>query len=296
MSTDTQAPVVCDWTAIDWSQHRRFAEVGSTRTNVVDIGEGPAVIFLHGLGGNWQNWLENLPALASDHRCIAVDLPGFGESALPADSVSVDYYALWVADLVRTLGLPSATLVGNSMGGQIAAEVALQTPELVDRLVLVDAAGISVESLKNERVVMLLQRADRLLAFWSTQIVARGWRLATRRRARRTLMSLWVANPDVLRPGLVTELAKGTGKPGFAAALKSVTSHRIRSRLTAISQPTLIVWGELDRITPVRDAYEFHAAIRGSRVVVWPDTGHLSMIERAQEFNELLRGFLSRPS
>lgn len=281
---------------IDWGRHRRQVQVGGSTVNLVVIGSGPPLLLVHGLGGNWQNWLENIPALARENTVIAPDLPGFGESELPSEQITIEFYADWLARLVADLGHERVRVIGNSMGGQIAAELALRKPQLVERLVLVDAAGISVESLRNARGVMMLQSADWLLSFWSRRVVRRGMRLTSRPRARRRLLSLWFCAPGSVPLPLIAELARGTGKPGFSAALRAVTGHTISARLPAVAAPTLIVWGAADRITPVRDAQAFGAAIAGARVEVLPETGHLAMIERAHEFNVLVLEFLRTPT
>jgi pimeloyl-ACP methyl ester carboxylesterase len=280
------------WLDVDWRRHRRWVTIGGARVNCVDMGRGPAIVLIHGLGGNWQNWLDNIPHLAARNRVIAMDLPGFGESEMPHDKISIDFYAAWIRDLLETLGVEQCVLIGNSMGGQIAAEVTLRHPELVERLVLVDAAGISAENFNKPATVEIMRRADRLFSFWSKQVVTRSRRLALRRGGRRALMSLWVQNPDDLSAQLVIELGRGTGKPGFPDALRALTQHPQRARLRQIARPTLIVWGASDRICPVRDAHEFHGAIRNSRLVILPDTGHLSMLERPDEFNALMDEFL----
>jgi pimeloyl-ACP methyl ester carboxylesterase len=285
-----------EWIDVGWRKHRRLVTVGGHRVNCVEIGpahsSASAVLLIHGLGGNWQNWLENIPQLARRHRVVAIDLPGLGESEMPTEAITIGFYADWVTKLLRTLEIERCTLIGNSMGGQIAAEVTLAHPELVDKLVLVSAAGISAENFNKQSTIELLKRADRLFSFWSKQVVTRGRRLTRRRRARRALMALWVRHPDRLSGPLVAELARGTGKPGFADALTALTTHALRSRLRKIDRPVLIVWGDEDRVTPLRDAHEFHSAIRGSRLVIYADTGHLSMLERPAEFNALLDEFL----
>src|SRR5919112_6471921 len=135
-----------DWRETDWSRELKRVEVDGTPINYVDVGSGrqEPVVLVHGLGGQWQNWLENIPRLAQDRRVIAMDLPGFGLTPEPEDDdISIPGYGRWVNELCDKLGLEQIDLVGNSMGGYIAAEVAIQFPERVSRLVLVSAAGIS---------------------------------------------------------------------------------------------------------------------------------------------------------
>src|SRR3954471_7617845 len=126
-----------DWIDVDWREHQSWVHVGGRPVNVISLGSGPPVVFVHGLGGSWQNWLENLPFFARKFRVIACDLPGFGESPMPLEDISISGYGKFVVGLLDALEIERAHLVGNSMGGFIAAEVALQAPERVDRLVLV---------------------------------------------------------------------------------------------------------------------------------------------------------------
>jgi pimeloyl-ACP methyl ester carboxylesterase len=132
-----------DWRDTDWAKELKTVEVDGVPMNYIDVGtdtgaEEPAVL-VHGLGGQWQNWLENIPRLAVDRRVVAMDLPGFGLTPQPVDDegISIPRYGRFVNGLCDALGLETVELVGNSMGGYIAAEVALQFPERVNRLVLV---------------------------------------------------------------------------------------------------------------------------------------------------------------
>ena len=133
------------WMDVDWREHQRWVSVAGRPVNTVVLGSGPPLVFIHGLSGRWPNWLEQLAALAARHRVIAMDLPGFGHSPMPARPISMDLYADIVAGLLDELGVERPVLVGNSMGGLIASELAISRPERVERLVLVSAAGISTQ-------------------------------------------------------------------------------------------------------------------------------------------------------
>ncbi len=134
-----------EWMDMDWRRHLRWVRIGGRLVNVVDIGEGAALIFVHGLSGSWQNWLETIPHFARDHRVIALDLPGFGQSEMPAEPISVSGYARMLEELYGALAIASATIVGTSMGGFVGADFAIRYPHRVERLVLVAAAGLSME-------------------------------------------------------------------------------------------------------------------------------------------------------
>src|SRR3954451_8955179 len=153
-----------DWRGIDWREHLRSTEIAGRRVKFVDVGSvrGPPVLFVHGLGGSWQNWLENIPGVAgAGHRAIAVDLPGFGESEMPREKISISGYGRWIESLLEDLETGPVALVGNSMGGFIGAETAIKYPAQLERLVLVSAAGITIEHQRNDAAMGFLYRTER---------------------------------------------------------------------------------------------------------------------------------------
>lgn len=281
-----------EWMDVDWREHLRWVRVDERWVNVVDIGSGPALVFLHGLAGCWQNWLETIPAFARDHRVIALDLPGFGASPMPAQPISMPGYARLLDELFVTLGVDSATLVGSSMGGFVACEFAIRYAAQVQRLCLASPAGLSMEHMRNERNQGLRARLENYLFFGTGWLASRSDRVVRSERLRRALLMLVAAYPDRLPPQLVVEQVRGAGKPGFDDALDAMTGYPIRDRLGEIGCPTLVVWGELDRLVPVADAGEFEWLIPRAHKVVYEDTGHLVMLERPDRFNADLRAFL----
>jgi pimeloyl-ACP methyl ester carboxylesterase len=281
------------WLDVDWRSHQRWLEIGGRRVNVIELGSGPPVVFVHGLSGSWQNWLEQLPVFARDHRVVAFDLPGFGASEMPDWQISISGYGRWMDALYDALGIDVAAVVGNSMGGFISAELAIAYPARVERLVLVSAAGLTVEHQRHDRTLTVLRTLDRRLAAYAGWLGTRSDTLARRRRARRMIFGLVAHRPDLLPGPLVAEQIRGSGKPGFVPALDALTSYPIRDRLPEIACPTLIVWGTKDWLVPVRDADEFARLIPNARKVVWPKTGHMAMLERPAAFNRLLAAFLA---
>ena len=281
-----------DWRRIDWLRHLRQVEIDGRAVNYVDIGAGDRepIVFVHGLGGQWQNWLENLPRAAQERRVIALDLPGFGLSAMPREPIAISSYGRTVEALIDRLGLGRVDVVGNSMGGYIGAEVAIQFPQRVDQLLLVSAAGISSADLAHAPIMVL----GRVAAAIATHTAAQDRKLAGRPKSRHLALELVARHPSRLKPDLAYEgFFKGTGKPGFTDALRASLDYDFRDRLPDIGVPTLIVWGEKDSIIPVKDANEFERLIPDSRKVVMKDTGHIAMAERPETFNELMMEFLA---
>jgi pimeloyl-ACP methyl ester carboxylesterase len=161
----------------------------------------------------------------------------------------------------------------------------------VQRLVLVSAAGLTVEYQRNEHALGVLRFGKRLLLAWGGFVGARSEAIASRPRARRMLMRVVVHDADRLPAPLIAEQVRGAGNPGFVDALDALTDYPIRARLGEIACPTLIVWGAEDRLVPVRDAAEFERLIPDARKVVWAETGHVPMLERPAAFNALVEEF-----
>lgn len=284
------------WLDIDWSTRQRWVVLAGATVNVCEIGpvDGAPVVFVHGLSGSWQNWLENLPALAdAGYRCVALDLPGFGASPTPRERITISGYGAILDELLGELGIDAAAVVGNSMGGFIGAELAIRFPRRVERLVLVSAAGLTIETQRNDTAQAVLNRLDFALSAYAGWFASKSEFVSRRRHLRRGTFAFVAAHPELLPAPLVAENLRGSGKPGFIPGLAALTTYPIRDRLTDIACPTLVVWGTKDRLVPVRDASEFERLIPDARKVVYPDTGHVAMLERPAAFNALLRAFIA---
>jgi pimeloyl-ACP methyl ester carboxylesterase len=282
------------WLDIDWRSHQRWVTVEGNPINTIELGEGPPLVFVHGLGGSWQNWLEQLPELAREHRVVAMDLPGFGYSPMPHEQISIAGYARLLDGLLAELGIDAAGVIGNSMGGFIGAELAISFPQRVERLVLVSAAGLSTHNDPVPvRAMPALVRLERIIAAGTAWLAAKSETVMRRRRLREATLYAVVRHPGRLPPALAAEQLRGAGKPGFIAALQAVIDYDVRDRLPEIACPTLIVWGDRDRLISVRDADVFEELIPNSRKVIFEDTGHMAMLERPAAFNALLEDFLA---
>jgi pimeloyl-ACP methyl ester carboxylesterase len=262
--------------------------------NTIELGEGPPVVFVHGLSGSWQNWLEQLPVLAREHRVVALDLPGFGYSPMPREEISIAGYARLLDGLLDELEIAAAAVVGNSMGGFIGAELAIAFPQRVERLVLVSAAGLSTHNdPRTVHAMPALIRLQRIIAASAAWLASKSEEVVRRPRLREAALNVVVRHPSRLPAALAAEQLRGAGKPGFIPALEALIGYDVRDRLPQIACPTLIVWGERDRLITVKDADVFEELIPNSRKVIFEDTGHMAMLERPEAFNELLSGFLA---
>jgi pimeloyl-ACP methyl ester carboxylesterase len=283
-----------EWLDIDWSSHQRWVNVDGTPVNTIELGEGPPMLFVHGLSGSWPNWLEQLPIFAADRRVLAIDLPGFGSSPMPDREITISGYARLLDRLLGELGIDAAAVVGNSMGGFIAAELAIAYPQRVERLVLVSAAGISTyDEPRVHRAIPSLMRTERILAATGAWVASKSDAVARRPRLREAALNVVLRHPSRIPAALAAEQIRGAGKPGFLPALQAILEYDFRDRLPEIACPTLIVWGDSDRLVNVRDADTFAELIPNSRKVIFEDTGHMAMLERPAAFNALLRDFLA---
>ncbi|HWB70223.1 MAG TPA: alpha/beta hydrolase [Solirubrobacterales bacterium] len=280
-----------EWLSIDWREHLRRVELPGAAVNYVEIGEGEPLVFVHGISSCWQAWLENLPHFGRGHRAIALDLPGFGKSPMPSWEIDIPAYGRLLHDFCEKLGVErSPMLVGNSLGGFVAAEAVTAAPGRFDRLVLASAAGIVNTWNPQERAV-LISYAWRTFgpAFFS-----RREAIMRHPRLRQAVFGAFVRYPNGLRPELLWEqLAGGAESPGFSDALRAAIGHDIRERLPQLRTPTQIVWGFNDRVIPVQAALSYHRRIPGSKLEIFERTGHLPQLERPARFNALLDEFLS---
>jgi len=284
------------WLDVDWGKHQRWVILDGQPVNVIELGSGPPLVFVHGLIGRWTHWMEQLTAFASTHRVIAVDLPGFGDSPLPAEQISVSGYARTIDKLLDALQISAAAIVGHSMGGFTSVELAINFPERVERLVLVSPAGLSTYN--DPRSLHMLAQARRFKGIFNAYhawVGAHAELFARRPRLRRLepTTNIVTRHPDRLPAQYAAEFVRGLAAPGFIDGIEANLNYDYRDRLGEIACPTLIVWGKRDKVVSAKDADLYEQLIPNARKVIFDDTGHMAMIERPVAFNALLEEFLS---
>jgi pimeloyl-ACP methyl ester carboxylesterase len=294
-----------DWRAIDWTQHQSWARILGRWMNVVELGPtdrpepvGEPVVLIHGHQGRWAHWLENLPALARHHRVITPDLPGFGDSEMPAGELAISGYAEAVAGLLEQRGVRRAAVVGHSMGGFVAAELAITRPDLVERLVLVSAAGLSDRYVGVPTAVITHPSGTNVArVLLAERGLPEGLRrsVSARPRARVAAVGFAMLRPDRISSELIYEYVKGAGRPGAAPAALALAAYDFSDRVTEIACPTLVVWGRQDRMVPFACLQRYHEAIPHSEIEVFERTGHCPPAERPLRFNAVVEAFLDRP-
>jgi pimeloyl-ACP methyl ester carboxylesterase len=257
------------WRSRAWQQHVAYTVLAGRRMRYIDVGEGPAVILVHGLASTWSAWHRNILELATDHRVIAVDLPGFGRSDRLRGPVEIRHYADALRRLLDQLGVGRVRIVGHSMGGIIAQQFASRLPERSAALVLVACGG----------------PAGRLQeSFFRAMAVA---------PLRRQLIGWVVHDPSVVSRELAADMiATACRAPGTAAAVRASLRDMHQQDTGLIACPTLVVAGRRDRIVSLTSIDRVAAAIPGARYEIMPDAGHNPMFEHPEAFNALLRSFL----
>jgi pimeloyl-ACP methyl ester carboxylesterase len=280
-----------DWLKIDWRPHLRQVELPGSLVNYVEIGEGEPIVFVHGISGSWQNWLENLPHFSHSHRAIALDLPGFGSSPMPSWPIDMQAYGRLLHDFCEKLGLgKEVTLVGNSMGGLVAAEAVLAEPQRFRRLVLVSAAGFINTWLPHQRGVA----TSRAWSRFGARVGALARFSVTHPLARWLNFRFVIRYPGRLRKELLWEqVNSGVPCPGFADALTALIEYDARDRLEEIEIPVMIIWGFEDWVISAAAALSYHRRIPQSRLEIFEHTGHVPQLERPSRFNAVVEDFIA---
>ena len=281
-----------------------FVDVGDLRLHHTFGGRGaPAVVFVHGLGSSgYIEWRFNLPEVARSHRVLAPDLPGFGKSAKPPVGYGVPLFARSVEGYLRTLRLRSGVLVGASMGGRVAMEVALRRPELVRKLVLVNTLGLGRPRLQLPYPLVMVPRVGEAVLGLLRGTLRRSSGDSIRRLARRYLGfsgDLERTMDDAYLAEL-RELHEAEGfHRAYLATVRSLARPGPLARgpdiLTGLARtgiPILLVWGAQDPLFPLEHAERAHRDLPGSRLAVIEGAGHTPQAERPDEFNRVLDSFL----
>jgi pimeloyl-ACP methyl ester carboxylesterase len=272
-----------DWRTMDWSTHIHDARVAGRPLRYVDLGEGAPLLLVHGTGGAWQSWLLNLGPLAARHRVIAVDLPGFGRSGCLPAAPDMRAYVASLVELLDQLGLAQVTVLGHSLGGVVAMRFAVDHPERTASLVLVDGGGVALTPLRLRLVVRTLLVVNALM---SRRAVVRA--LVRRPRLRRVAMAGFVRDPEIADAALANEMLSTFAAPGLVDAVTSAASDDVGDHAERVAAPTLLVWGEADRLIPLSVAEELASRLSQARLEVMPGVGHCPMLERPERFNALI--------
>ncbi|WP_139043301.1 alpha/beta fold hydrolase [Mycobacterium lentiflavum] len=276
------------WTDIDWAPSIASRVINGLRLQYLDYGAGPAVVLLHGMASSWQWWLENIPALAQQHRVIAVDLPGFGQSdPLPAPA-EMATHARTVLDLLTELGIESATVSGHSMGGLVAIEMFKADPRRTSNLILVDSGGVPMSERRLAVILVVLRLCS---AFLRRRFVRHA--LATRMWVRQIALRAAFRDPRAMSPELAAMTMPAFGGPGSVDAIPAAARSVHATVPESITCPVLLVWGEHDVVVPPSCAHQMHDKLPDCELAVFSGVGHSPMVELPDRFNDLALNFLA---
>src|SRR5882672_5145109 len=252
------------------------------RLHYREAGQGKPIVLLHGLGGDGSRWEPNIAPLAAEFHVFVLDEIGFGQSDKPLANYHNGMLSEFLVGFLRTLGIQKASLVGNSMGGFVAAYTAVHYPDMVDRLVLVDGAGYkrSGDEPRRDPHVRQIQNG------------------ATREETRELLL-LMLHDKSLVTDQMVDDNFVMRLRSSFTISkwldasengLGGITAEEMRT----IKAPTLILWGKYDQLAgpPERTGERLHGDIQGSHLIVIDNAGHLPQLEQPEQFNNLVREFL----
>jgi 2-hydroxy-6-oxonona-2,4-dienedioate hydrolase len=249
------------------------------KIHYVEAGSGPTnVILLHGLGGSSQVWQFNIGPLAEKYHVFVPDQIGFGKSDKPLVNYHIRTYVDFLDQFCKQLGITRPTLIGNSMGGWIAAIYAATYPDRVDKLVLADAAGYAPPKDFDTR------------AFFGLN--------PTTREEMKVLSAKVFYNKAFLTDAAIDQAMAARLGAGDGYTIKTITESIIRGEdfldniVTKIKSPTLLIWGREDGLVPLSEGERFHKDIAGSTMIVFHQCGHVPNIEKAGEFNAAVIKFL----
>jgi pimeloyl-ACP methyl ester carboxylesterase len=260
----------------------RQTTVFGQHIHYVEAGTGPTLILIHGLAGSSVHWQSVIAPLALRHHVIALDQIGFGHSDKPLIDYRAETFVDFLDEFMRVQHLPKATLVGSSLGGWVAALMAIEHPERVERLVLVDAAGMAgLTDYLGPKLIMALRQSTLGDA--------------------RVLDPLLFADPrpynseEALRAGFTAHLSAGDGYT-VSKVMDALERKEdmLDGHLGAIHAPTLILWGRQDRTVPLQFGESMQRGIAGAKLVVFDHCGHGPMIECPRPFVSALENFLTQ--
>ncbi len=256
-------------------------------------GEGPAILLIHGIAGSSRAWRYVMPTLARHYTVIAPDLIGHGQSAKPTGDYSLGAYASGMRDLLRVLGVPRASIVGQSFGGGVAMQLAYQHPECCERLVLVDSGGFGREVSWLLRFMAFPGSEYLMPVIFPSVIGQRGDQVSCMLHDRGIRMprigEMWRS---------YASLTDSTNRNSFIRTIRSVidpggqTVSAMDRFYLAEKVPTMLVWGDRDSIIPVSHAYAAHEDLPASRLEIIEGSGHFPHVEDPARFLEVLNDFL----
>ncbi|GAC49358.1 alpha/beta fold hydrolase [Gordonia aichiensis] len=263
-----------------------YIDVQGTRTHYHDVGEGTPVLLLHGSGPGvsaWANWQHAIPSLAENARVLALDIVGFGHTERPKDvRYSLQTWTDHVWNFLNALGIEKVSIVGNSLGGRIACQMAEDDGRRIDRIVLMGAPGVGMTLTEGLKALRAYEPSPENM--------------------RDLLVNYFAVDTSIITDDLVTIRYEASAAPGaheayhlmffspdHAGGELAITEQQVRS----ITTPTLLIHGREDRVVPVEVAWNMVHLLPNGDLHVFAHCGHWTQIERSGEFNSLVKNFLA---
>ncbi|MBC7590822.1 MAG: alpha/beta fold hydrolase [Salinibacterium sp.] len=271
-----------------------FASIDGRAVRYRITGDGPPILLLHGIGRSLEDWDEQHELLSTHHKVISIDMPGFAYSERPEGPATIASLASVVPPLLDSLGIVGALpVIGNSLGGAVAMTLAVEHPEAVSSLVLVDSAGFGTEVTIALRLLAVtplgvaLTRPNPKSSMRAAQSIFYDKRLATPERVDRSYTL-------ALRPGHVQTLLDLARELGTFRGVRPQWRESLLADLRTLALPTLVVWGDHDHVLPFPHLDAAIAALPGAESHIFARIGHMPQIEQPEEFAAVVQEFLSR--
>lgn len=272
----------------------KYVELHGERVAYREAGSGEAVVLIHGMAGSSDTWQAVMPQLARRYRVIAPDLLGHGKSAKPRTDYSLGAFAAGLRDLLDERGISQATIVGHSLGGGVAMQFMYQHPAYCRRLILVSSGGLGPD------VGWILRLLAAPGAEFVLPVIAPNVVLGIGDRVRSLLSTAGLESARVEQFWTAyCSLSEAPARAAFLRTLRSVVDYRGQS-VSALSRlrlrteiPTLVIWGDSDRIIPVDHGYGVQAARPGSRLEVLAGIGHFPHVEAPSDFATAVEEFIA---
>ena len=257
---------------------QREVIIGTIKTTYLVCGNGEPVIFLHGAGAGAVTWYPSINTISKNFQVVAPDIVGYGESDKPDAPYNRPYFSKWLKDFLKELKISKAHIVGLSQGGAIALQFAIENPNMVNKLVLVDAAGLGAK-----------------VSFWP--LIGTIWMnsfpssIANRFNSRYILDKPINRDPNHSSYSIAVLKYKG-GQNAFKQGRGTAVSKISEELLKQIENETLIIWGKNDKLFSVEYGEAAAKIIPNAKLQIIPDAGHLPLMDQTEIFNKILDDFL----
>ena len=256
-----------------------FVKVGETKIRYLEEGSSNSnIVLIHGLGGFAERWSAVIPLLSKKYHVIALDLPGYGYSDKPSIDYTPEFFLKFIFDFLDSIGIRKTHMVGTSLGGQIVAECAITQNKMIEKIALVCPAGI----MKGSTPTLDAYSMAALYPSYDTVRTAYEMMTGSNKKV-----------PDDTIENFIKRMTQPNAKMAFMSTILALkNAPPITKRLSNIMVPTLLIWGKLDAMIPVKYANDFASSIKNCRLEIMENCGHTPHIEEPVKFSQSVLNFL----